>query len=106
MRLRPRCSARRCASRTAGRAPLQRSSIRPIAAALRFLDGLSARGCREGLTVMVGAGDRWRRGIMLPHRSLEQPARLGIPFGALLLALVLAALPPLTHVQAQRQPDP
>src|SRR5215813_9959228 len=43
---------------------------------------------------------------MLPHRSLKQPTRLGIPFAALLLALVLATLPELTQAQAQRTPDP
>jgi hypothetical protein len=39
---------------------------------------------------------------MLPHRSLKQPARLGVPFGALLLAL--ATLP--DAAPAQRAPDP
>src|SRR5215475_3111729 len=39
---------------------------------------------------------------MLPHRSRKQPARLGIPFAALLLALV--TLP--NAALAQRAPDP
>src|SRR5262245_58239279 len=41
---------------------------------------------------------------MLPHRSLKQPARLGGPFGALLLVLALATLP--DAAPAQRAPDP
>src|SRR5262249_21333233 len=41
------------------------------------------------------------RGIMLPHRSLEQPSRLA---GAFLLALALATLPDVAP--AQRAPDP
>src|SRR5262245_35899210 len=48
---------------------------------------------------------------MLPHRSLKQPARLGIPFlglpfVAFLLAFALATLPELASAQAQRAPDP
>src|SRR5215510_1693298 len=48
---------------------------------------------------------------MLPHRSLKQPARLGIlfvglPFVAFLLAFALATLPELALAQAQRTPEP
>src|SRR4030095_9007034 len=82
MRPRPRSSARRCASRIVGRVPPQPFSIHPIG----------------------GAPRSWRgwRGSMLPHRSLKQPARLGVPFGALLLAL--ATLP--DAAPAPRAPHP